>query len=121
MLFRSPTIIKECEYFDRTMFHADGPGFIKHMDDLLATENLDGIQWIPGAGSPKVNEWPDLYEKINKSDKLLQVFIEEEEELPFIDEILQYFDNPGRVCFICTGEAKDRDRFEEYIKKYKSN
>lgn len=51
----------------------DGPGEIPHVDMLLDIEEIDGIQWVPGAGNPNVisEAWLKLYERIQKKGKLL--------------------------------------------------
>jgi hypothetical protein len=54
-------------------YHWDGPGQIPHLDHLLSIPELKGIQWVPGAGSPDVTEWPDLFRRIRAGGKLAQV------------------------------------------------
>ncbi len=48
--FIKPTIVEQCKRIPRTIFHIDGPGVLNHLDSILSIEELDGIQWIPGAG-----------------------------------------------------------------------
>lgn len=116
--FVEPVIIKEVRAFERSMLHLDGPGFVRHLDDILAIDGLDGVQWIPGAGAKPVGQWPEVYERVAASDKLLQVFIENTEEIPMIDEICSYFKDPSRICFICSGTEQDRESYEAVLKKW---
>ncbi len=57
----------------RSFYHLDGPGELVHVDSLLSVDELDGIQWIPGAGNPGCTEWLDLYRKIRNAGKKLQI------------------------------------------------
>ena len=34
---------------DAPIFPLDGPGAVRHVDALLEGEELDAIQWVPGA------------------------------------------------------------------------
>jgi len=75
--FIFPLILEECRYFDRTIWHLDGPLELPHLDYLLNIEELDCIQWIPGEGNPDSGEecWIPLYRKIQEKGKLLQIFV----------------------------------------------
>jgi hypothetical protein len=42
---------------------------------LLAVEELDGIQWIPGEGQPAPQDWLDVLDRIRKAGKLCQLFV----------------------------------------------
>lgn len=57
---------------DRSVYHLDGTGALKHIDDVLALRNLSGMQWIPGDGNPTWGRWPDVYRKISRSGKKIQ-------------------------------------------------
>ena len=37
----------------------NGQGQLAHLDSLLEIESIKGIQWVPGAGAPDVQHWPD--------------------------------------------------------------
>ena len=75
--FIFPLILEECEYFNRTIRHLDGPLELPPLDSLLTIEDLDCSQWIPGAGNPDSGEecWVPLYRKIQDKGKLLQIFV----------------------------------------------
>lgn len=116
--FLHPLIVKEARAFERSMMHLDGPGFVRHIDDILGIEALNGVQWIPGAGSAPIGQWKELYGRISDSDKLLQVFIESPEEIAMIEEIISCFRNPSRICFICTGSEQDREAYEAVLRQW---
>lgn len=65
----------ECAgHVDRTIYHLDGPGALKHLPRLLESERLDCIQWIQGAGQPLPSQWLDLLRRIQAAGKSVQVF-----------------------------------------------
>ncbi len=82
--FVLPDVAEQCRRLDHSIFHLDGPGQIPHLDLLLDIKELDGIQWVPGAGNPQCEapQWRPLYEKILGRGKNL---------------VLQCFDDVRRV------------------------
>lgn len=116
--FYLPILQKECQYIPRTIYHLDGPGAVRHLDSLLSVPELDGVQWLNGAGAPGLDKWPDIYKKIKAAGKLCQVFINGAEELHYIDDIVDIIGTAKDLCFICTGDSKDKGKFDAYIEKY---
>lgn len=115
--FLEPLIKEESAMFGRSMFHLDGPGFLKHLDRILSIDSLDGVQWIPGAGVDKVNQWDEFYHTVDNSGKLLQVFIEPG-EAAFIEEIIAKLSHPEHVIFICNGLIEEKEVYEALLAKY---
>jgi len=72
---------------DHAFYHLDGKGQIPHLDMLLSLENLAGIQWIPGAGQPDAEKWPELLKKIVDSGKRCQVYVSAEGARKIVKEI----------------------------------
>lgn len=73
--FVLPEIEAQSTWLDHSLYHLDGPGAIHHLDALLSLEELDGIQWVPGAGSPPPMDWEELLLKIQKAGKNLHISI----------------------------------------------
>ncbi len=67
--FIAPTLEKEFDFFDKTLFHLDGPGALHHLDRLLQFEKMGGIQWVPGDGAAPCVEWMPVYKKIQAAGK----------------------------------------------------
>lgn len=116
-----PILRKECEYIPRTIYHLDGPGAVRHLDSILSVEDLDGVQWINGAGAAGLDQWPDIYRKVIGAGKLCQVFINGREELPYIDAIADIVGTTEGLCFICTGNCAEEADFLSYLEKYGVN
>ncbi len=75
--FVKPELESSCRKLDRGFYHLDGPGQIAHLDSLLEIEELQGVQWVPGAGNPTCEAWPEIYRKIAASGRLIQVLNED--------------------------------------------
>lgn len=116
--FYMPILEQECRYIPRTIYHLDGPDAVRHLDSILTVPELDGVQWINGAGAPGLDKWPDIYKKIRAAGKLCQVFINSADELRYIDDIVEISGSAKDLCFICTGDVRDKDRFDGYLEKY---
>ena len=71
--FILPDLQRQCQHVEQSIFHWDGPGQIPHLDLLLGIPELNGIQWVPGAGGPDTGspKWFPLYRRIRDADKLL--------------------------------------------------
>ena len=66
-------------YLDNSIFHLDGPSSLGNLDALLEIDTLDGIQWVPGAGSKPMAEWVDVCARILDAGKCLQISCRPEE------------------------------------------
>lgn len=69
--FFLPFIAEQTEMVERTIYHLDGPGAVKHLDSLLDLPRLTGIQWVPGAGAAPAVEWIPLLKRIQDAGKLV--------------------------------------------------
>jgi len=76
--FVMPDLTACCDHLDHGFYHLDGPGQLAHLDLLLSIERLRGIQWIPGAGNPEPNEWPEVLQRIIQAGKLCQLYVSAE-------------------------------------------
>jgi hypothetical protein len=87
-----PGIIEECAFYDRSIYHLDGPGALKHLDSLLEIDDLDGIQWVPGEGNGFFEEWIHVYKKIQEKGKCMDIHTLSLNSLPLLFENLVVFD-----------------------------
>ncbi len=74
--FVLPGVEEEVNYLDHCFYHLDGKQQLMHLDDLLALPNLDGVQWVPGAGEPAMFArcWRDILKKILHAGKKVIVY-----------------------------------------------
>ena len=82
--FVIPDLRACCDHLEYAFYHMDGVGQIPHLDQLLAIENLYGIQWIPGEGKPPACEWPEVLSKIREAGKLCQVAVDPQGALDIV-------------------------------------
>ncbi len=71
--FVAPDLQEDCRRLGHAIYHLDSPRQIPHLDILLEIEELDGIQWVPGAGQPGTDsrQWMPLYRRIQAKGKRL--------------------------------------------------
>ena len=110
--FFLPGIIDECRFYDRSIYHLDGPGALRHLDTLLDIKELDAVQWVCGAGNEGYQRWAHVYQKIQKRGKSLQLGITLD-ELPLVFETLR----PEGVWFAGIYGVNDRDTAEKVLKR----
>jgi len=72
--FILPAIEEEAAHRDHCLFHLDGPGAFRHLDDLLAVKDIDVIQLVPGAGQPPAHTWVDHLKRCLAAGKGVQVY-----------------------------------------------
>jgi len=72
-----PFIAEQTEMVERTIYHLDGPGAVRHLDSLLDLPDLDGIQWVPGAGAKPSVEWIPLFKRIQEAGKLAYTYCDQ--------------------------------------------
>jgi len=87
-----PEIRKEIDFLDKSIYHLDGPGALHHLDTILKIPNLDGVQWVYGAGNGPATKWIDVYRRIQEAGKCSHVLVEKPEE---VEEILKELSPEG--------------------------
>lgn len=82
-------IIDECRFYEKSIYHLDGPGALRHLDSLLDIKELDAVQWVPGAGNEGFNKWIDVYKRIQHAGKSMQILSFSINELDLLFEHLK--------------------------------
>ena len=70
--FVLPELTATCKRLSHSFYHLDGVGQIPHLKHILEIQDLDGVQWIHGDGKPDSAHWPEVFQSIHKSQKLMQ-------------------------------------------------
>ncbi len=107
--FILPSLKKEMSWFDKGVYHLDGPGQIPHLDLILSIENLHAVQWVPMPSEPHHSESHyDLYKKIINSGKkvILNGYINDCEA---VKKLFRHF---PREAFFLTISCDSRDEAE---------
>ncbi len=82
-----PSLERQTQWVERTIYHLDGPNAIRHLDSLLSLPRLTGIQWVPGAGAPPMSRWIRLLRHIQAKGKLLALSCDPWEVEPLLTEL----------------------------------
>jgi len=107
--------LETTSYVDRSIYHLDGPGAIRHLPRILEIESLDCVQWIHGAGQPAASHWLELLKSVQGAGKSVQVYYgpthgdeaDPGEELRILCREL----DPDRLFFWATvGSVEEADR-----------
>jgi hypothetical protein len=106
-----PGIINECRFLERSIYHVDGPGALRHLDSLLAIPELHAIQWVFGAGNEGFARWIPVYKKIQAAGKAVQVICDFAE----LDLIIETLDPHG--VFLTMSGVPSREAAEAMLKK----
>jgi hypothetical protein len=118
--FVVPALTQQCAWLDYSLYHLDGEDCLIHLDELLAIEPLDAIEWTPRrlsvgdtGGHPR--HW-DLYRRILAGGKSVQAIgVRYEEVIPLLDAC------GGRGMYISTSaptEAAARE-LSEKVESYR--
>ena len=92
-------------YLDNSLYHLDGPSSLGNLPHLLDMEELDGIQWVPGAGRERMAQWLGVCRQVLEAGKRLQIGVHADE----VAEVLSELRHEGLFITTWTGsEAQGR-------------
>ena len=106
-----PGIRRECQFLDRSIYHLDGPGALRHLDTILAIPELDALQWVPGAGNEGYAKWVKIYQQAQAAGKGIQVFASMD-EIPLVEQTLS-----PRGLFLDVSGVPDRESGEAMLRE----
>lgn len=111
--FLYPALEEEVAFLDHSCYHLDGPGALVHLDDILAIDRIDVIQWVPGDGNPPVIEWMDLLKKMQAAGKSVIVAAS-------VDQVKIYHRElrPDKVFYdVWANSQAEADALVEWLKR----
>ena len=68
-----PALEEEAAIVSHAYYHWDGPDAVKHTDDLVASQGLHTLSYVPGAGRGGHAEYLDLYRRVQRGGKAVAV------------------------------------------------
>jgi len=107
--FFLPGIRRECRFLDRSLYHLDGPGALRHLESILAIPELDAVQYVPTIGDAAFNKWAPVYRRIQAAGKGVQVTC----ELGEVSAVMEALD-PRGVYLVVDG-VPERDSAEALL------
>jgi len=104
-----PPLRRAMRDFTHTLYHLDGTEALRHLEALLATPEINAIQWVPGSGREELLQWVPLVRRIQAAGKAVQVLARPEEVEPFLREV-----SPKGLLITtsCRSEAEGRQLVE---------
>jgi len=109
-------IIEECKFYDKSIYHVDGPGALRHLDSILSIKELDAVQFVPGAGNEGFEKWIPIYQKIQSAGKAIQILDFKLSDLGLLFENLK----PEGVWLSGISGIKSRDEADYALKRIKN-
>jgi hypothetical protein len=85
--FFLPELLAEIAWLDRTVYHLDGPGALRHLDTLLDIGQLDAIQFVYGDGARPASRWMHVFKRIQDGGKNLHITVEPWEVDAFMENL----------------------------------
>lgn len=71
--FVMPVLREDTKRLRNTIYHLDGIGALKHLDQLLTLPDLKAIQWVYGVDQPGPHAWLEVYRKILDAGKRIMI------------------------------------------------
>lgn len=103
--FCLPELATLTAFFQRSVYHLDGPGAIQHLDTLLELPYLPAIQWTPGDGQPPMTAWLPLLRHIQDAGKGLFLYCAPQE----VEELLRELSPEGLIFNTYTESPEEAD------------
>lgn len=69
-----PALEEEFACHEGVYFHLDGPGALRHLEDILAIPGRWILQWQPGDGQKPNWQWTEILHKAQAAGKAVHVF-----------------------------------------------
>ena len=106
-----PGIARECQFLDRSIYHLDGPGALRHLDSILDIAELDALQWVFGAGNEGFHRWVHVYRRVQAAGKGIQVTCD-------IQEVSQVMETLSpRGLYLSVGGVSSREEGETLLRR----
>ena len=104
--FCLPGAMREMQTTTHNIWHLDGAGCARHLDDLLAVKEIQVIQWVQGAGEGEpIMQWIPLLKKILSAGKSVIINLRQSEFMDVIGAL------PPKGVFLSVGADTEADAF----------
>jgi hypothetical protein len=108
--FCLPHLLDQMDAMECPFYHLDGIGALCHLDTLLSIEKLQVIQWVPGAGKERLNQWYGVISHILEAGKSVQVFGKAEE----VDDLVKHVGARGLLVTVSATEDQAQHLMDQY-------
>ena len=114
--FFMPDIARQAATAGRAFFHLDGPHAATHINALLEVDELQAIQFTPGAGTPSALAWVEMFRKIQAAGKSVLAVCPADEALELCDAL-----DPAALAVMVEGSmtvAELDDLYAEFRRRF---
>lgn len=117
--FVLPSLTKQCNNLDHSIYHLDGPGAVKHCDTLMSIGELDALQYTNGAGQPDGanDKWKPLMDKVSAAGKRIWCCIGDGNINDWYDSTAKMIRRYGSDCLYLHYPEMDEDDAREFIRR----
>lgn len=106
-----PGLVRECQFLDRSIYHLDGPGALRHLDSILGIAELDALQFVTGAGNEGFHKWVEVYRRAQAAEKGIQILCSFTE----LDQVTEALDPHG--VFLTVGDVPSRGAADRMLRE----
>lgn len=113
--YAMPGLVRECIHMDHNIFHVDGKGVARHLDQILTLPKLNAIQWVQGMGLDQpILQWIPFIKKIQSKGKGIVLDIRLDELEPLISEVSP----DGLYLCIATNDVEEEKAVLKRLEKW---
>lgn len=106
-----PHVVDMVDAMDYPFYHLDGEPALSHLDYLLDIPALKAIQWVPGYGQERLDQWHDVIRRILAAGKSVQVF-------GGVDEVDDLLENVGTRGVLIGITGSDVEEVEPLLERF---
>jgi len=100
-----PVTRNEVKQMTHNIWHLDGPGCIRHLDEIMSIPEIQAIQWVQGVGDNEpILQWAPLIKRIQDAGKSVVVNLHGHELRGFMDAV------SPRGIFLCVGAQTEEEQ-----------
>ena len=112
--FIHPITVEEVKTMTHNVYHVDGKGVARHIDQILDIKEINAIQWVQGMGDDTpIMQWIPLIKKIQAAGKSLLLDLQINELEDFISAV-----NPEGIMLCIAADEKDQPAIIKRIEKW---
>ena len=113
--YELPVLKEEVKMMTHNIFHVDGKDVARHIDDILAIDEIQAIQWVQGVGDDKpIMQWLPFIKKIQAAGKSVIVDL----AITELEEFIVNMDPKGLYLCISTSDCEEQQRIIERITRW---
>ena len=114
--FAMPALLSEVSVADYNIFHVDGAGVAKHLEQIMSLPNTNAFQWVQGAGETyPIMQWIPLIQRMLAGGKSVNIILQASE----LDAFMEKVSPKGILLTIKTSEDDEKIEILKKIEKWR--